>query len=75
MDAGFGAAREHDVCVAEGDEARGVADGVGAGGAGGGDGVVGSLRGFSIGRGRIREFTGGDVLSSRTSWKYGRRLG
>lgn len=53
MDAGFGAAGEHDVGVAEGNEARGVADGVGAGGAGGGDSVVGTLavEGKSVGGG------------------------
>jgi hypothetical protein len=34
MDAGFRASREHDVCFAGGDEACGVADTVGASGAG-----------------------------------------
>lgn len=48
MDAGFGATGEHDVCVAVLDEAGGVADGVGAGCAGGGDGVVGALEGSIV---------------------------
>jgi hypothetical protein len=43
VDAGFRAAGEHDGGVAVHDEAAGVADGVRAGGAGGCDGVVGSL--------------------------------
>ena len=45
MDAGFGAAGEHEGGVAAEDEARGVADGMRAGGAGCGDGVVGALLG------------------------------
>lgn len=49
MDAGFGAAGEHDVGVAELDEAGGVADGVGAGCAGGGDGVVGAAEAVAEG--------------------------
>jgi hypothetical protein len=43
MDAGFGAAGYHDVCVPVCDETSGVADGVGAGGAGRCCGVIGAL--------------------------------
>lgn len=44
MDARFRAAGDHDVCVAKGNEPRGVADGVGAGGARCGGGMVGALQ-------------------------------
>lgn len=45
VDAGFGAAGEHDVGVVVEDESGGVAEGMGAGCAGGGSGVVGALVG------------------------------
>lgn len=43
MNAGFSSSSDHDIGVAECYEPRCVADGVGASGAGCGDGVVGAL--------------------------------
>lgn len=54
MDTGFRAAGNHDVRIAEGDKARGVADRVGACRASCGDSVVGALEGSEYGS-RIRE--------------------
>lgn len=56
MYARFGAAGDHDGGVTEGDEARGVADGVRACGTGGGDGVVGAEKGVAHG-----DVAGGEV--------------
>jgi hypothetical protein len=54
MDTGFRAAGNHDVRIAKGDKARGVADRVGACRASCGDSVVGALEGSEYGS-RIRE--------------------
>lgn len=56
MDAGFGGTREHEVGVAEGYEAGGVADGVGARRAGCRCGVVGAFEAVFHG-----EVAGGQV--------------
>src|SRR5208282_411246 len=42
-DGGFGASGDHDVGIAVLDDAKGIADGVSAGGAGGGGGFVGAF--------------------------------
>ena len=64
MDAGFGPASDHDVRVAEGDEARGVAYRVRTGGAGCGGGVGGAfesvLHGY-MARGQIDEEAGDEI--------------
>ena len=46
MHAGFGAASKHDLCIAIGNEAGRVADGVSTSSAGRGNGMVGSLNVF-----------------------------
>lgn len=56
MDAGFGTAGYHDGGVSEGNESRGVTDGVSAGGAGGGHGVVRAEEGVAHG-----DVAGGEV--------------
>lgn len=45
VDAGFGAAGEHDVCIVEYYEPGGITDRMGAGSAGCGDSVVGATEG------------------------------
>src|SRR5690606_33114958 len=69
VDAAFSAAGDHDVSIAQGDQPGGIANGVGAGGTGGNDGMIGALEPKAnrhMTRGQVDQATGDEEGADAT---------